>query len=368
MKEEINKQLWDLFDMGKCYEFGYPPCSLDYEKALDCYMKCVKLLESVSDWEPTSVLLEKIGNFYYEGKGVKKDKNEAFKWYSRAIVFAKPTDDSLFIRLGEMYEKGEGTEVDIKRAAELYQGAVDRNGLDRESAQKHLLNLHKKGLMNDDNGYSRFKNDRSLMHRDNKYNALDVRTWIDSLKTVDPDSFAEEDPVDSMSYKEYRDQVFPTDLKKYFGDGRLGNISGEWLGRIRHYHLFTSTLFNHVLCSQVICNLYGKDQMKDFLSASGMHEQFAQKAALIHPVRLFCELGLIPHRNSITDFLPVFHEVSTEFNKELPAVLEKCSSDVTLMSPKLMDELEDQRAFYVKWIEEPDERCPKFYIKLSKRM
>ena len=203
--------------------------------------------------------------------------------------------------------------------------------------------------------------------RDNQYNVLDVRTWIDTLKLVDPDSFAVEDPVDSMDYKEYRDQVFPTDLEKYFRNGKLENVSGEWLGRIRHYHLFTSTLFNHLLCSQVICNRYGKSQMKEFLSASGMPRQFGQQAALIHPVRMFCKLGLVPHRNCITDFLSVFHEVSAEYDRESPRLLEKCNSAVTMAASGLMDELDSQRAYYEQWIKEPDFRCPKYYIKYIQR-
>jgi hypothetical protein len=85
MEKDINTKLWDLFDLGKSYEFGYEPYSLDYQKAIGCYMQCVKLLEFVSDWHPTSVLLEKIGDFYYAGRGVDKNYEEALNWYSKRV-------------------------------------------------------------------------------------------------------------------------------------------------------------------------------------------------------------------------------------------------------------------------------------------
>ena len=359
MEKDTNTQLWDLFDQGKSYEFGYEPYSLDYKKALDCYMQCVKLLEFVPDWHPTAVLLEKIGDFYYEGKGVERDYAEALNWYNKALIYPDPSD-TVYVRLGEMYEKGEGTEVDIEGAAKLYQHAADNYGLCASDALEHLRKLNRKGLIDI---REKEKKEQAFIQRDAKYKVLDVSTWIDTLKVVDPDSFTEEDPVETMSCQEYRDKVFPADLQKYFGDGELGNVSERWNGQIRHYHLFSTTLFNHVLCAQVICNLHGKKRMLEFLTATGMPELFGKRSALVHPVRLFCNLGLIPHRNCISDYLAVFHDVSSGFDDELPVVLEKGSlADESMSISEIKEELDKQRAYYEKWIVEPDYKCPRFYL------
>ena len=368
MEKETKNKLWDLFDLGKSYEFGYEPYSLDYQKALDCYMQCTKLLEFVSDWPPTSVLLEKIGNFYYEGKGVEQDFGKALNWYSKALIYPNPSD-TVYIRLGEMSERGEGEDVDVKKAAKLYGSAIEVHGIHEASAQEHLSDLQEKGLLDELRDGDVTKKEQAFIQRDAKYKVLDVRTWIDTLKVVDPDSFTEEDPMETMSYQEYCDKVFPADLQEYFGDGELGNVSERWNGQIRHYHLFSTTLFNHVLCAQVICNLHGKKRMLEFLAVTGMPEQFGKRSALVHPVRLFCNLGLIPHRNCISDYLAVFHDVSSGYDDELPIVLEKCgSADESMFIPEIKEELDKQRAYYEQWIAEPDARCPKFYLTLNKRI
>lgn len=202
MEKDIYTKLWDLFDLGKSYEFGYEPYSLDYQKAIDCYMQCVKLLEFVSDWHPTSVLLEKIGDFYYAGRGVDKNYEEALNWYSKAVIYPDP-DDTVFIRMGEMYENGEGAEVDTEMAAKLYGNAMDVYGLHEMSAKEHLFNLKKKGLHGKLNDGDKAQKEQAFVERGAKYNVLDVRTWIDTLKVVDPDSFTDEDPVETMDYQEY---------------------------------------------------------------------------------------------------------------------------------------------------------------------
>ena len=362
MEKDTKTKLWNLFDLGKSYEFGYEPYSLDYQKALECYMQCVELLEFVADWHPTSVLLEKIGDFYYEGKGVKKDYEEALNWYNKALVYPDPSN-TVYIRLGEMYVKGEGTEIDMESAAKLYQLAADNYVLYASDALEHLRKLNRKGLLDIP---KKDKRERAFVQRDMKYKVLDVRTWIDTLKFVDPDSFTDEDPVETMDYQEYRDKVFPMDLQKYFGNGELENVSERWNGQIRHYHLFTATLFNYVLYAQVIGNACGKKQLREFLAATGIPAQFGQRAAFVHPVRLFCKLGLIPHRNCIDDFLPIFREVSAGFDSELPRLFEK--GDTPLPASMLKEELEKQRAYYEQWIGKPDARCPRFYLTLNKRI
>ena len=359
-------KMWELFDLGKSFEFGYEPYSLDYQKALDCYMQCTKLLEFVADWPPTSVLLEKIGDFYYEGKGVQQDYGKALNWYSKALIYPNPSD-TVYIRLGEMSERGEGSGIDVETAAKLYRSAIEIHGLHEASAQEHLSNLQEKGLLDELRDVDVIKKEQAFIQRDAKYQVLDVGTWIDTLKLVDPDSFTEADPMETMGYKEYLEQGFPADLQKYFGDGGLENVSDSWNGLLHHFLLFSTTLFNHLLCAQVICNLFGKRQMQEFLTATGMPDQFGNRSALVHPVRLFCNLGLIPHRNCISDYLAVFHDVSSGYDSELPIVLEKCSpADEAMSISEIKEELYKLRAYYEKWIMEPDAKCPRFYLNLRR--
>lgn len=357
MDKDTKTKMWNLFDLGKSYEFGYEPYTLDYQKSLDCYMQCVKLLEFVADWPPTAVLLEKIGDFYYEGKGVERDCAEALNWYNKALIYPDPSD-TVYVRLGEMYEKGEGTEVDIEGAAKLYRHAADNHGLCASDALEHLRKLNRKGLIDI---REKEKKEQAFIQRDAKYQVLDVGTWIDTLKLVDPDSFTEADPMETMGYKEYLEQGFPADLQKYFGDGGLENVSDSWSGLLHHFLLFSTTLFNHLLCAQVICKLHGKKRMREFLAATGIPDQFGKRPALVHPVRLFCNLGLIPHRNCISDYLAVFQDVSSGFDDELSVVVGKCSpADESISISEIKEELDKQRAYYEKWIVEPDYKCPRF--------
>lgn len=119
----------------------------------------------------------------------------------------------------------------------------------------------------------------------------------------------------------------------------------------------------YMQCAQVICKLHGKKRMREFLAATGIPEQFGKRPALIHPVRLFCNLGLIPHRNCIPDYLAVFHDVLLVFDDRLSVVMERCSpADESISISEIKEELNKQRAYYEKWIVEPDYKCPRFYL------
>ena len=55
----------------------------------------------------------RIGTYYYDGAGVKKDYSEAIKWYEKAALLG---DQWSRIRLGEMYRDGKGTLPDTEKA------------------------------------------------------------------------------------------------------------------------------------------------------------------------------------------------------------------------------------------------------------
>ena len=76
---------------------------------------------------------------YFEGKGLRKSTRLALGWYSRA---AEQRDELALIQLGNMYEKGLGTEVDPRRAVVLYLIAY-RIGSAR--AANHLASMFRRG-------------------------------------------------------------------------------------------------------------------------------------------------------------------------------------------------------------------------------
>lgn len=61
-----------------------------------------------------------MGNAYFEGTGIKRDRAAARKWYAMA---AKQNDTQAARRLGEMYANGDGGKKDTKKAVEVWTAA-----------------------------------------------------------------------------------------------------------------------------------------------------------------------------------------------------------------------------------------------------
>src|SRR5581483_1624803 len=61
---------------------------------------------------------------YELGEGINKDEKKAFELIKQ---LAEKEDPNAQHKLGYYYEKGIGTEIDIKKAVELYQIAADSN-------------------------------------------------------------------------------------------------------------------------------------------------------------------------------------------------------------------------------------------------
>ena len=79
-------------------------------------------------------------NYYYGWKGKKKNYAEALKWYSMA---AEEEHLNAQFQLARMYERGEGTEVDLEGAAEWYKKAAKRG---HANSQFHLAQMYENGL------------------------------------------------------------------------------------------------------------------------------------------------------------------------------------------------------------------------------
>jgi TPR repeat protein len=65
----------------------------------------------------------RLGDMYYEGKGVALDPTEAAKWYRKA---AEQGDSDAQSMLGHMYLKGNGVALDFEEAAKWYRKSSDQ--------------------------------------------------------------------------------------------------------------------------------------------------------------------------------------------------------------------------------------------------
>ena len=76
-----------------------------------------------------------IGYLYKEGKGVPMNKQEAVKWFRKAIEL----DNDMAMRdLGICYEKGEGVEKNIDQAVYWYKKGAAKNNYSCKEALKRL--------------------------------------------------------------------------------------------------------------------------------------------------------------------------------------------------------------------------------------
>lgn len=64
-----------------------------------------------------------MGVHYYHGDGVKKDVEEAFKWFQKAANLGQPNAQ---FNLGMMYQQGEGVKQDLTEAAKWYRKSAEQ--------------------------------------------------------------------------------------------------------------------------------------------------------------------------------------------------------------------------------------------------
>ena len=106
-------------NLGYCYYYGRA-AEPDYEKAFHCF------LPGALEGRLTS--LYKIGDMYRNGYYVKKDPAQAFHIYERCLDLmtdeaAAETAGPVYLRLGDAFLQGVGTETNAKNALVCYQRA-----------------------------------------------------------------------------------------------------------------------------------------------------------------------------------------------------------------------------------------------------
>ena len=88
--------------------------------------------------------IKRMGNFYYDGVGVKKDYAEAIKWYEKAASLGDSWSKN---RLGEMYRDGKGTTIDIESSTKWFLEAAHQGNI---GSIANLINIYVSGSTNDE--------------------------------------------------------------------------------------------------------------------------------------------------------------------------------------------------------------------------
>ena len=135
--EEISNEKKDgasYYDLGRMFSR-----EVSEEKAFECYMKAAEL-----GYTPAYYA---IATAYLDGEGVQKDFDKAFEWFKKAVDNG---DISAKLKLAECYKRGAGCERDYVSAMALYQQVAGEKSMKRYSfadvAEYEIGNMYLKGL------------------------------------------------------------------------------------------------------------------------------------------------------------------------------------------------------------------------------
>ncbi len=109
------------------------------EKAFECYMKAAEMGYTEAYYN--------VANAYLNGDGVEKDFDMAFEWFQKAVDSG---DTYAKLKLAECYKRGAGCERDYAAAMALYQQVAGEKSMKRyycvDVAEYELGNMYLKGL------------------------------------------------------------------------------------------------------------------------------------------------------------------------------------------------------------------------------
>jgi hypothetical protein len=94
------------------------------------FANALPLLQKAADGGNTSAM-NKLGDLYYDGRGVAQDYGKAREWYQKAVDAGNT--DAMY-NLGVLYEYGRGVAQDYGKAREWYQKAADAGNTDAKQA------------------------------------------------------------------------------------------------------------------------------------------------------------------------------------------------------------------------------------------
>ncbi|MBD1420585.1 tetratricopeptide repeat protein [Sphingobacterium chuzhouense] len=122
----------------------------DYKKAMGYFKYAANKGNTYS--------MNRIGDFYYEGKGVVKDFATALEWYRKAADLG---NGYAMYSIGFMYTKGQGVPMDYKEALVWLEKAVENRDV---NAMKEIYEIYSKG------GYGIKKDKKLAKEWESKYN------------------------------------------------------------------------------------------------------------------------------------------------------------------------------------------------------
>lgn len=135
--EEISTEKKDgasYYDLGRMYSR-----EVSEEKAFECYMKAAELGHTPAYYA--------VAASYLNDEGVERDFDKAFEWFRKA---ADSGDTSAKLKLAECYKRGAGCERNYAAALALYQQVAGEKSMKRYSfvdvAEYELGNMYLKGL------------------------------------------------------------------------------------------------------------------------------------------------------------------------------------------------------------------------------
>ena len=136
--EKAGENRFAYFSLGNMYKFG-SGVEVDMTMAVSYYEKS---LACKGDMPFASYAL---GQAYELGQGVKADEQKAAQHYTQALtgftaIYEKSHEDSISYRLGTMYLKGKGTDVDLAKAEKYLLESAD-NGNNQAQYQLGKLRL-----------------------------------------------------------------------------------------------------------------------------------------------------------------------------------------------------------------------------------
>ena len=136
--EKAGENRFAYFSLGNMYKFG-SGVEVDMTMAVSYYEKA---LACKGDMPFASYAL---GQAYELGQGVKADEQKATQRYTQALtgftaIYEKSREDSISYRLGTMYLKGKGTDVDLAKAEKYLLESAD-NGNNQAQYQLGKLRL-----------------------------------------------------------------------------------------------------------------------------------------------------------------------------------------------------------------------------------
>lgn len=135
--EEISTEKKDgvsYYDLGRMYSR-----EVSEEKAFECYIKAAEMGYTPAYYAVAAA--------YLDGEGVERDFDKAFEWFQKA---ADSGDISAKLKLAECYKRGAGCERNYAAALALYQQVAGEKSMKRHSfvdvAEYEIGNMYLKGL------------------------------------------------------------------------------------------------------------------------------------------------------------------------------------------------------------------------------